>query len=221
MSLEDQYTVAAWADETFGRPKSNMTSATRANKEMCELLNALAENDQHPKAGEEIADIIICLYRLARDLGSNVLDAVDAKMAINRAREWKLDGNGHGYHVKEAEQLTPLEQLDSYEPDWSKPSRAVVASDGKGNGCVMHYVGAHLDQWRSDVGDSLKDLGLDEAPAGISIWEGKVHTTRGYDGDYDAELVGEFRAPTEEEWDFINHDDCPWDSEDYFLQVSK
>lgn len=101
------------------------------------------------------------------------------------------------------------------EPDWSKASLAVIASDGKGNGCVLHYVGAHLHQWMSDVGRSLADLGLDDAPCGISIWEGKTHAWRSYDGEYDAELDGAFREPTPEEWGCINADDCPWDEHEW------
>lgn len=115
-------------------------------------------------------------------------------------------------------ELTPIERDEpECEPNWGKPSLAVIASDGKGNGCVMHYVGAHLDQWRNDVGGSLKDLTLDDAPAGISIWEGKVRVTRSWEGEYDGELEGEFREPTPEEWDHINADECPWDVAEWFL----
>jgi hypothetical protein len=33
--------------------------------------------------------------------GINLQVAIDAKMAINRARRWVLDGRGHGSHVRE------------------------------------------------------------------------------------------------------------------------
>lgn len=103
------------------------------------------------------------------------------------------------------------------EPDWGKASLAVIASDGKGNGCALHWVGIHFEQWRSDVGSSLKDLGLDDAPCGISVWEGKIESERDYYGETDAWLEGEFREPTLEEWDCINHDDCPWDDNEWYL----
>lgn len=45
---------------------------------------------------------------------------VDKKMAINRAREWKLDGTGHGYHVRKVEPTafayTPDDQFDNNKP---------------------------------------------------------------------------------------------------------
>jgi hypothetical protein len=37
---------------------------------------------------------------LARCLGIDIPAAIDRKMRINRARRWKLDGNGHGSHVE-------------------------------------------------------------------------------------------------------------------------
>jgi len=38
---------------------------------------------------------------LVAALGGKLQDAVDAKMVINRARQWKHDGTGHAYHMKE------------------------------------------------------------------------------------------------------------------------
>ena len=99
--METQASIVAWADETFGPVSSNMRVATRATEEMAELLRALAVDDNHPKASEEVADIVIVLCRLCSRLGFDLLDAVDHKMAINRARVWKLDGSGHGYHVRD------------------------------------------------------------------------------------------------------------------------
>lgn len=100
MRTESQDSISEWANETFGPSGSNMRVAARANEEMAELLRALATEDDHPKALEEIADIFIVLYRLAWRLGGNVHAEIDRKMAINRARKWNLDGTGHGYHRK-------------------------------------------------------------------------------------------------------------------------
>jgi hypothetical protein len=33
----------------------------------------------------------------------DLLEHVDAKMQVNRARKWRLDGNGHGQHVEEGD----------------------------------------------------------------------------------------------------------------------
>jgi NTP pyrophosphatase (non-canonical NTP hydrolase) len=97
---ETQSAIAAWAQITFGPTVSNARTASRANEEMAELVAALTVDDRHPKAVEEAADIVIVLFRLVEQLGGDLLAAVDAKMAINRARRWVADGSGHGRHVK-------------------------------------------------------------------------------------------------------------------------
>ncbi len=97
---ENQSTISNWANETFGPAGSNARVAARANEEMAELLRALTVDDDHPKAKEEIADIVIVLYRLADRMGVNLHDEIDRKMSINRAREWSRDNTGHGYHVR-------------------------------------------------------------------------------------------------------------------------
>ncbi len=52
-------------------------------------------------APAEIADVVIVLYRLASELGVDLLEEIDHKMQINRARQWHRTGDGHGYHVRE------------------------------------------------------------------------------------------------------------------------
>lgn len=99
--IEDQYQVSRWAEETFGPASSNARVAARANEEMAELLRALTSDDEHPKAPEEIADIVIVLYRLATRLGSDIGEEIERKMKINRARIWNVDKDGHGYHVRD------------------------------------------------------------------------------------------------------------------------
>lgn len=100
---ENQQSISDWANETFGPSGSNIRVATRANEEMAELLGALSISETHAKAPEEIADVFIVLYRLGWRLGLDIHEEIDRKMAVNRARKWKLDGSGHGYHVKSAE----------------------------------------------------------------------------------------------------------------------
>lgn len=97
---ETQQTISQWANETFGPSGSNARVAARANEEMAELLRALTVDDNHPKAVEEIADIVIILYRVATRLGCDLHAEIDRKMAINRQRVWRQDGSGHGYHVR-------------------------------------------------------------------------------------------------------------------------
>lgn len=98
---ETQKTISDWAEETFGPTGSNMRVAVRAQEELTELLRALSVDDLHPKAADEVADVVIVLQRLATRLGVDLWAEVERKMAVNRARVWKLDNTGHGYHVRE------------------------------------------------------------------------------------------------------------------------
>lgn len=100
---ETQASISRWAEETFGPSGSNARAVARANREMSELLEHVTSDDQHPEAAEEVADIVIVLYRVATRLGVDLHELIDKKMAKNRARKWRLDGTGHGYHVKDGE----------------------------------------------------------------------------------------------------------------------
>lgn len=99
--VETQQSITEWANETFGLAGSNARVAARANEEMAELLRALTADDNHPKAAEEVADVMIIMQRLATRLGIRTDDEIDRKMAINRQRVWKKDNTGHGYHVRD------------------------------------------------------------------------------------------------------------------------
>lgn len=101
--LEDQYSITEWADKTFGEVQSNLSIAHRAEDELVELILILGDNDADPRASVEIADVVIVLYRLASKLGVDLHDEIDKKMAINRARKWRLDGAGQGQHIKDDE----------------------------------------------------------------------------------------------------------------------
>ena len=98
---ENQKTISRWTNETFGPASSNARVAARANEEMAELLRALTADDRHPKAVEEAADVVIILYRLAERMGADLMAEIDRKMAINRARQWNVTTDGHGYHVRD------------------------------------------------------------------------------------------------------------------------
>lgn len=98
--LETQESIGKWADETFGPSGSNARVAARANEEMAELIRVLTSDDNHPKAPEELADVVIVLNRLAFRLGINLQEEINKKMERNRSRKWETDGTGHGYHKK-------------------------------------------------------------------------------------------------------------------------
>jgi NTP pyrophosphatase (non-canonical NTP hydrolase) len=98
---ETQKTISEWAENTFGPSGSCARVAARANEEMAELLRALTSDDANiAKAAEEIADVVIVLYRLATRLGVDIQFEIEQKMEINRNRVWTKDGTGHGYHLR-------------------------------------------------------------------------------------------------------------------------
>jgi len=113
--------------------------------------------------------------------------------------------------------------LEEQVPPWSKykremNSRLVVACNGNG-GCVLYAIGSCWEAWHEGSGSyRLDDNCLDDAPDGISIWEGRMH---GWgpdrDGEYDAELRGEFRDLTEEEWKLLAKGEAPWNEKDWLI----
>lgn len=114
--------------------------------------------------------------------------------------------------------------IDFLEPtkyDWDKTNLAVVVQSDH-DGIVLWYVGGYISNEIESVGNHLDDLGLDDAPEGISVWEGKYsyHSSSWeyYSEGFDSEPHGKFREPTEEEWKAIKRNECPWDPEDWLKQ---
>ena len=101
MVIDDQESISAWADQTFGPASSNARVAARANEGMAELLRALIADDNHAKAAEKVANVVIVLCRLMTRLGRNLGEELARKMAINRTRQRNLTADGHGYHVRD------------------------------------------------------------------------------------------------------------------------
>jgi len=102
---------------------------------------------------------------------------------------------------------------------WELPSRAIVACRN-GVGAVLWFVGAHLTyEMQEGPGTDLCDLGLDDAPDGISVWEGTYHyDAPAYYSDGEPgypEPKGSFRQPTPEEWAKIQQNECPWNEADW------
>lgn len=111
------------------------------------------------------------IHRLIRDLvfldaclGINLPAAIDAKMAINRARKWHVDERGHAVHVKE--QAPTCQRIVGFSPQrecgdraaWffhydyvSAPSISVLGVvpgrrvSGRTALCEMHATGAERD----------------------------------------------------------------------------
>jgi hypothetical protein len=108
--------------------------------------------------------------------------------------------------------VTHGEKSEKSEATWR--SKAVVASDGLGNGCVIWYVGGALESEIEEAGlTDLSDLGLNDAPQGISVWEGVyIWLPGGHEcpDDGTTDPSGAFRPPTAEEWTLIQSGKNPW-----------
>jgi hypothetical protein len=83
--------IQQWAWDTFGRADPGRTF-NRAWEEWLELEQEVWRADPN-NAPEEAADVIITLLNL-----EGVPEAIERKMAVNRARKWKVMGDGTGYH---------------------------------------------------------------------------------------------------------------------------
>lgn len=105
---ETQYTITEWAHKTFGKPKSLSALVEKLKEEVAELEETCESIDLRVKAGElldlardfslEIADVEIMVRQVAQFLSTDLDVLVDRKMAINRFREWILNGDGTGRH---------------------------------------------------------------------------------------------------------------------------
>jgi hypothetical protein len=96
---ETQQSITAWQRETFGETTFE-AAYERAWKEIVEMDGAAADDHRHLVA-KELPDVYITLCRVAEKLGVDLHAAVDAKMAVNRARLWVVDDTGNGQHVPE------------------------------------------------------------------------------------------------------------------------
>ena len=96
-------------------------------------------------------------------------------------------------------------------------SCAVIATDGKGNDVLLHVCGPSFDWQINEEGHTCEALCLDgHTEPGVWVFEGTMvtvtHETE-YGPEYDVEPQGDWREPTEDEWEMIKQDECPWDRE--------
>jgi len=119
---ENQQTVFAWMQETFpGMDPNSPRKSIRLLEECIELCivsgaqyseiedavvsvlekEVLNKGFKPEKIPGEVADVLIVLYGVAGMRGIDLNVEVDKKMVINRARKWKANGDGTGYHIKD------------------------------------------------------------------------------------------------------------------------
>jgi NTP pyrophosphatase (non-canonical NTP hydrolase) len=128
MTMETQESIGRWAVDTFGgEPGLTPRHCIRLLEEVVELCLAQGSTQQeildsleglldHFPASEftlscpepdkvlgEMADCAIVLDTLAHRAGIDLQAEKDRKMAVNRARRWRENGDGTGYHVKDEE----------------------------------------------------------------------------------------------------------------------
>lgn len=121
---ETQQTIGAWIAATFpGTDPESPRKSLRLLEEAIELcfacgatpteihrttLKAIGDRPdtatyrEPDKIAGETADVVIVACGVADMRGFDLAAEVDKKMAINRARTWKVNGDGTGYHVKPA-----------------------------------------------------------------------------------------------------------------------
>jgi len=89
-------------------------------------------------------------------------------------------------------------------------NRAVVASRN-GRGVVLFYSGDWIQhEIDEEHHDDLDELGLEDAPDGISVWEGYPVTRGNNPETMYTEGEGTFRRPTAREWGSIEGGESPW-----------
>jgi hypothetical protein len=99
--VETQKTISEWAVKIFGYP-TRQRAVDRMMEEV-EELNKLDVNSYTTfnEISDECADIYITMCQVADTFGFDLHACIDHKMQINRARKWKIAGDGTGQHVKE------------------------------------------------------------------------------------------------------------------------
>jgi hypothetical protein len=100
--VENQKTISEWATKTFGYPTPERSIA-RMLEEVEELqrINLFDHKHSFDEVSNECADIYITMCQIASTFGFDLHACVDHKMSINRARKWKIAGDGTGQHIKE------------------------------------------------------------------------------------------------------------------------
>ncbi len=93
--------IAAAREELMpsGGPVENVSAAAAA------LVQLLVIDLASPLFSRRLLHIVGLLNEFATSRGASLGVAIDEKMAINRRRQWRRDGHGHGYHLSAGESI--------------------------------------------------------------------------------------------------------------------
>lgn len=92
--METQATINEWQNSVFPT-RTVEGDIAHLKEEFQEFLDATSLDIQ----AVEAADLVILLYAWANDTGIDLHDHIDAKMEINRARQWRILPDGTGRHL--------------------------------------------------------------------------------------------------------------------------
>lgn len=88
--------------------------------------------------------------------------------------------------------------------------RKALVANHQGTGIVIYVSDSTFSEALDSVSWKLDDVGLDDAPDGISVWEGVMQTIWVTKEESDFVLKGTFRQPTIEEWNHLASGNNPW-----------
>lgn len=94
---------------TAARPMlvDGVVSVGRANTALAKAIRAVTAGASGDAFALPVMDCVRWLAIFAEVHGRNLWTAIEAKMAVNRARVWKVEGNGVGYHVRDKATIQP------------------------------------------------------------------------------------------------------------------
>lgn len=171
--------MIAWGDETFG-PCAPERAVSRAAEEWREMEGETPGSEQH---AIEAADVIICLLRIP-----GIAEALNAKMAKNRARTWNVMGDGTGYHVGGAGPKPVASQSGGDAPAALELVRRSYGWNYMGDETkrIVNEALSHPTTTAADkAGDGLRDLLLLRAMLCLSGFAGDGLTVSGFDDPAD------------------------------------
>lgn len=108
-ALEEMVELCLASGASVAEIDHAVTNAIEAEAYRRMTLEEISERGWHSLPGRrepdkilaEAADVLIVLYGLAHMRGFDLHAEVDRKMAVNRSRRWKANGDGTGYHIRD------------------------------------------------------------------------------------------------------------------------